>query len=87
VLSGLHSLPCCEVVFDYGEPPCESTPDTQRRFEKRAKGVAAVDEPWKSFFVPQELEKLLSTIGFAKTRNYGYSFVESYFVAQTKILL
>jgi methyltransferase (TIGR00027 family) len=58
------------VVFDYATAlPNPSRPSFLRRVLMRR--VAAVDEPWKTFFDPPALEAALRTLGFAHTTDLG----------------
>ncbi len=65
-LSGVAAFPAGSgVVFDYGKPR-ENMPPAIRAFaEARAQRVAAIGEPWISFFQPDELARELAGLGFA----------------------
>lgn len=53
-----------EVVFDYADPPQTLTPEMRAAHEARAARVAAVGEPFLSFFEPGELHEKLRALGF-----------------------
>jgi methyltransferase (TIGR00027 family) len=55
-----------EVVFDYGEPPEQVDPDLRAHYEARAARVAAIGEPFLSYFVPEALHRQLHALGFAE---------------------
>ena len=53
-----------EVVFDYSEPAENRGATGRATLAFYAARVAAVGEPWISFFVPDELAKSLADLGF-----------------------
>lgn len=55
-----------EVVFDYADPPQTLTPEMRAAHEARAARVAAVGEPFLSFFEPDELHEKLRALGFCE---------------------
>jgi methyltransferase (TIGR00027 family) len=63
-LSWIASMPCSEVAFDYSEPTENRDTAGQAALSFHAARVAAVGEPWISFFVPGELAKSLHELGF-----------------------
>lgn len=65
------SRPGNQIVFDYSEP-LENYPAEQRESRAEiARRVAAVGEPWLSFFEPAELAALLRLHGFDETLDLG----------------
>ncbi len=54
------------VVFDYAMPPDALTPLQRTAFESMAARVAAAGEPWRSFFVPADLEREVRAMGFGQ---------------------
>lgn len=52
------------VVFDYAEPPEETSAEARAFLEQGAARVAAIGEPWISFFKPAELHDELRALGF-----------------------
>ncbi len=54
------------VVFDYAVPPDALTPLQRTAFEAMAARVAAAGEPWRSFFVPADLEREVRAMGFGQ---------------------
>jgi methyltransferase (TIGR00027 family) len=53
-----------EVVFDYGEPRANIDPALRLQYLARAAYVAAIGEPFLSYFVPAELHAQLLAVGF-----------------------
>lgn len=53
-----------EVVFDYSEPREAIDPALQAQYAERAARVAAIGEPFLSFFVPAELHSQLRALHF-----------------------
>jgi methyltransferase (TIGR00027 family) len=69
VFASLAFIACCaasEVVFDYGEPPENAPPDIRAAFARRAAVVAALGEPWLTFFDPPVLHAQLRGLGFGE---------------------
>jgi methyltransferase (TIGR00027 family) len=60
-----------EVVFDYADPPEALTPDDRARHAARAERVAAMGEPWLSYFEPTALKALLLELGFTAVEDFG----------------
>ncbi|WP_027167339.1 SAM-dependent methyltransferase [Mesorhizobium sp. WSM3224] len=63
-LSYIAGIPGSEVVFDYSEPAENRDSLGQAALAFHAARVAAIGEPWISFFVPDELAKSLTDLGF-----------------------
>ncbi|MGX5846831.1 SAM-dependent methyltransferase [Mesorhizobium sp. PL10] len=63
-LSWIAGIPGSEVVFDYSEPAENRDAAGQAALSFHAARVAAVGEPWISFFVPSALAKSLRELGF-----------------------
>jgi methyltransferase (TIGR00027 family) len=59
-----------EIVFDYSLPPSTLSPEDQERHAQRAAGVAALGEPWISYFEPKALHSLLDACGFTAIEDY-----------------
>jgi methyltransferase (TIGR00027 family) len=55
-----------EVVFDYSEPREDLDPELQAHYAERAARVAAIGEPFLSFFRPAELHEQLSALGLSE---------------------
>ena len=55
-----------EVVFDYSEPREMIDPALRAHYEERAARVAAIGEPFLSFFEPAALHEELGALGFAR---------------------
>jgi methyltransferase (TIGR00027 family) len=59
------------VVFDYGDPPATLEAGQQAALEKRAAHVAALGEPWLTYFEPAALHERLREIGFTHVTDLG----------------
>jgi methyltransferase (TIGR00027 family) len=60
-----------EVVFDYSDPP-DLLPEAARsRQAERAGRVAALGEPWLSYFDPAEFLRELARLGFTRIDDLG----------------
>jgi methyltransferase (TIGR00027 family) len=72
------------VAFDYAVPP-ESLGWTARLiFWRMAKRVAALGEPWKTFFDPQTLTRDLRRLGFSSAEDFGADALNArYFAGRT----
>jgi methyltransferase (TIGR00027 family) len=57
------------VVFDYGVPPASLGPLQRAAFEVLAARVAAIGEPFRSFFEPQALVAAVRGLGFGEVRD------------------
>jgi methyltransferase (TIGR00027 family) len=58
-----------EVVFDYAEPREHIDEAFRAQYEERAARVAAIGEPFLSFFVPAELDAQLRALGFEEVED------------------
>jgi len=56
-----------EVVFDYSDPPGMLSPEMAKHQKERAERVAALGEPFLSYFEPADLHALLAGLGLVKT--------------------
>jgi methyltransferase (TIGR00027 family) len=70
-LGFIATVPGAEVVFDYANPPEQIGGDYARRHAKRAAHVAALGEPWLSFFDSAELAGRLKTLGATEIDDLG----------------
>lgn len=71
-----------ELVFDYGEPPQSLDLELRAQQAARAERVAALGEPFLSYFAPDEIEAALRRHGFAQIDDRGpRRLVERYFGA------
>jgi methyltransferase (TIGR00027 family) len=59
-----------EVIFDYAEPPESYPPARRAGFEARKARVAALGEPWLSFFEPRDLAIELRLRGFDEIEDF-----------------
>jgi methyltransferase (TIGR00027 family) len=67
----IAGLPGSEVVFDYTEP-VENYPEARRAYiEQVAARVAAVGEPWVTYFDPGALSDELGALGFDEQEDLG----------------
>jgi len=55
-----------EVAFDYSDPPGTLSPEMARHQKIRAKRVAALGEPFLSYFEPADLHATLTRLGFGE---------------------
>jgi methyltransferase (TIGR00027 family) len=67
----IASLPApTAVVFDYAVPPATLSWGGRMIYRAMAKRVAAVGEPWKTFFDPDDLLRVLHEDGFAIAEDF-----------------
>ncbi len=65
-LAAVAGLPGgAEIVFDYADPPETLSEQARAAHRARAERVAAIGEPWLSFFEPAVLHQALRDLGFA----------------------
>jgi methyltransferase (TIGR00027 family) len=55
-----------QIIFDYGEPRETLPAAVQERMKERMAHLAAIGEPWLSFFAPDDMAALLTTAGFTE---------------------
>lgn len=60
-----------EVAFDYADPPAALSDEARAAHRARAERVAAIGEPWLSYFEPPDLHALLTELGFAQIEDLG----------------
>jgi len=60
-----------EVVFDYSDPPASLEPETHASHQARAARVAALGEPFLSYFEPPDLRAELAGLGFDHIEDLG----------------
>ena len=60
-----------EVVFDYSDPPASLDPETHASHQSRAAHVAALGEPFLSYFEPEVLHAELADLGFDHVDDLG----------------
>jgi methyltransferase (TIGR00027 family) len=60
-----------EVAFDYADPPAALSDEARAAHRARAERVAAIGEPWLSYFEPPALHALLTELGFAQIEDLG----------------
>lgn len=58
-----------EIVFDYAMSPETLSPERKADFQALLTRVAAVGEPWQTFFDPLELSDAMRSIGFAQVED------------------
>jgi len=78
-LSWIAGMPGSEVVFDYSEPAENRDATGRAALSFHAARVAAVGEPWISFFVPRELAKSLRNLGFDEIEDLESSDIAARF--------
>ncbi len=64
------------VVFDFAEQP-QGEETRHAGFRAMAERVAAIGEPFKSFFVPDDLANMLREIGFAHVQDFGAEMINA----------
>jgi len=64
-------VPRAEIVFDYANPPDQLDPAVRVAHETRAANVAALGEPWLSYFDSPELAARLAALGAAEIDDLG----------------
>ncbi len=62
-----------EVAFDYSEPPDNYPPERRVFYDRAAKRVATLGEPWLSHFDPAELGDELERLGFGELEDLSLS--------------
>ena len=68
-LSSIAAIPGAEVVFDYSEPLENNAPEQRPTIEKMAQRVAALGEPWLTFFDPTALADELKSLGYQEIQD------------------
>lgn len=83
--SFIASLPTgTEVVFDYSVPPETLSWMSRIIFRRMARRVAAVGEPWKTFFEPNALLADLRRLGFTSAEDFdGAALNRRYFAGRS----
>jgi methyltransferase (TIGR00027 family) len=66
-----------EVAFDYSDPPTALAPEQQAGQKLRAERVAALGEPWLSYFSRETLAADLSRLGFRGIEDLGPSEIRA----------
>ena len=67
----IAEVPGSEVVFDYANPPEQLAPILRASEAERAARVAAIGEPWVSFFDSAELAGELRALGAVEIEDFG----------------
>jgi methyltransferase (TIGR00027 family) len=70
-LAFIASVPSGEVVFDYADPPSALAPEQRALHDRRAARVAALGEPWQTYFQPEELARDLRALGLGEVEDLG----------------
>jgi len=68
-LRSIAAIPGAEVVFDYSEPLENYAPEQRPTIEKMAQRVAALGEPWLTFFDPTALADELKSLGYQEIQD------------------
>jgi methyltransferase (TIGR00027 family) len=81
----IASLPArTAVAFDYAIPPQSMSWTGRLIFNQIAKRVAAIGEPWKTFFDPPDLLADLRRLGFTSAEDFGPDALNArYFAGRT----
>jgi methyltransferase (TIGR00027 family) len=77
-LGTIAAVPAAEVVFDYSNPPAQLGARLAARHGKRAARVAALGEPWLSYFDSADLERRLRALGAAEIDDLGPREIQRY---------
>jgi methyltransferase (TIGR00027 family) len=73
-----------EIVFDYGEPRDHLPAEIQARVQERMNALAAIGEPWISFFRPADMAAMLQEAGFSETEDLsGHAINARWFSGRT----
>ncbi len=72
------------VIFDYGEPPDSRDKVLQQAALVLKERVAAAGEPFRSYFIPDELARDVSALGFSHVENFDAEKLnQRYFTARS----
>ena len=77
-LKFIASVPGAEVVFDYANPPDQLGAKLQQAQAERAAHVAAIGEPWLSYFDSAKLKKRLHGLGVSDVEDLGPFEIQRY---------
>jgi methyltransferase (TIGR00027 family) len=66
-----------EIVFDYGEPREKLPPEIAARARERMSALAAIGEPWISFFRPADMAAMLTDAGFSEVEDLAGSHINA----------
>jgi len=69
------------VVFDYGLPRKALGFIGRIVFDRMAARVAAIGEPWKTFFTPDSLDRLIRSVGFSGVEDLGSNEINARYFA------
>jgi methyltransferase (TIGR00027 family) len=83
-LDFIAGVPESEVVFDYAEPFENHPADRRAHLLAVAERMAALGEPWLSFFEPRELSEMLRNKGFGIVENLGLAEISGRFFGGLK---
>lgn len=64
-------LPSASIVFDYGEPLENYSPERRARAAEMGARTAAAGEPWLTHFDPEDLANRLLSLGFTSLEDIG----------------
>ena len=73
--------PGTSIVFTYSTSPEKLAPAQRAIFAARAERVAAIGEPWRSFFEPAELARDLAALGFSAIEDLGPAEIHARYFA------
>jgi methyltransferase (TIGR00027 family) len=71
VFNFVGSLPGSEIILDYAEPIENYPMERRAAVQAIADRVAALGEPWVSYFDPAEIRTALSDVGFTRFEDLG----------------
>ena len=83
----IAGVPQAEVIFDYGEPLENYRPERRGEMIAMADGVAALGEPWLSYFDPAEIALVLADLGFDDQEDIGIGEIACRYLGAPKSAL
>ena len=73
--------PSSAIIFTYAQSPETLDPEQRAMFDAAAERVAALGEPWRSFFEPAALAEDLRAVGFAAIEDLGPADIHARYFA------
>jgi methyltransferase (TIGR00027 family) len=73
--------PGSAIIFTYAQSPETLNPEQRAMFDAAAERVAALGEPWRSFFEPVALAEDLRAVGFAAVEDLGPAEIHARYFA------
>lgn len=73
--------PGTKLIFDYVRPPTSVDAPVRPRYQALIERLAAIGEPWRSFFDPHELDAALRGAGFTEIRDWDQAALNARYFA------